>query len=108
MLSFPDSNNMNSPEYQISYTFIMKRGKNSHSKQSYGYTYFFQKKDKTQQRGYLMRAIVILSDYPFIQFFLNLTKVIGKQYFDGIYSPKEKQNNDSQAAKLGVLRVMRN
>jgi hypothetical protein len=48
----------------------------------YGYVYFKQTKDPKNPRGYSQKSLVILTPFPFIDFFKNILELLGQTYFD--------------------------
>jgi len=89
MLSFPESNCIDQDDSQ---TFFFRHRLNIYghplkstdfNKRSYiyGYSYYFQKKDSTNPRGYFQKAFVILTRYYFCTFYHSLAKIIGNAYF---------------------------
>lgn len=89
LLSFPDSNSFSASEGNLRYIFRMKRDKMINGKLiqleypfAYGFVYFLQRKDAKISRGYFQKSVVILTNFPLLDFFLNLVQVIGNLYFN--------------------------
>lgn len=89
LLSFPDSNSFSSSEGSLKYIFRMKRDKMLNGKLlqlefpfAYGFVYFLQRKDPKISRGYFQKSVVLLTNYPLLDFFLNLVQVIGNIFFN--------------------------
>ncbi len=91
MLSFPESN---CAEHEESQTFFFRcrlnNPKSSLRSQPadqrrflFGYSYYFQRKDEKDSRGYFQKAFVILSKYYFASFYRALAAIMGKAYFKG-------------------------
>ena len=89
LLSFPDSNSFASSEGNLRYIFRMKRDRMLNGKLTqlefpfaFGFVYFLQRKDAKNSRGYFQKSVVILTNYPLLDFFLNLVQIIGNIYFN--------------------------
>ena len=86
LLSFPDSNSLSSAEGTLTYAIRLKRERNIKDAVpgalfSFGYVYFLQKKDEKISRGYFQKSIVLVSNYPLIDFFFGIIQSIGAMYF---------------------------
>lgn len=57
---------------------------NSEYDNLFGYTYFQQRKDTANARGFSQKSLVILSVFPFIQFFKGILDVMGASYFEAV------------------------
>jgi hypothetical protein len=79
LLSFPDSNSFNA-EGSVKYIFRLKRD-SIDKEYDYGYTYFKQRKDATNLRGYFQKSLVILTSLPYIHFYKSLVEIVGNAYF---------------------------
>ena len=82
LLSFPDSNSLSSAEGTLTYAIRLKRERNIKDACpgalfSFGYVYFLQKKDEKISRGYFQKSIVLVSNYPLIDFFFGIIQSIG-------------------------------
>lgn len=89
LLSFPDSNSFAASEGNLRYIFRMKRDRMSNGKLvqlehpfAFGFVYFLQRKDPKNSRGFFQKSVVILTNFPLLDFFLNLVQVIGNLYFN--------------------------
>lgn len=89
LLSFPDSNSFVSSEGSLRYIFRMKRDKMFNGKLlqmeypfAFGFVYFLQRKDPKNSRGFFQKSVVILTNHPLIDFFLNLVQAVGNIYFN--------------------------
>ena len=67
--------------FKLSFYLDVKR-ENSGFDSLYGYVYFKQRKDETNARGYSQKSIVMLSPFPFNDFFKNVLDTISKEYFE--------------------------
>jgi len=47
----------------------------------YGFTFFRQKKDPTNKRGYLQKSVVLISQHPFIGLYKKLMTLVGPMFF---------------------------
>ena len=99
MLSFPESN-CSEGDWEHVFFYRFRRNSdvypvNSESAESqeylFGYTYYMQRKDEMQPRGYIQKSFVIITPFYFSCFFMKLVQLIGRAYFSSI--------------KLGFLRV---
>lgn len=88
LLSFPDSNSFVNCEGNIKYIYRLKRERTKENSEpfSFAFVYFQQRKDPTVARGYFQKSIVIVTNNPFLNFYLNLANVVGSMYF-GINKP---------------------
>ena len=75
-MSFPDSY-VFSPEGELFYAFQLK----FENEPLYCYSYFTQKKDPTNARGYFQKSIVLVSKIRLIKIFKVVLKEINKLYF---------------------------
>jgi len=80
LLSFPDSNSFNA-EGSMKYIFRLKRDSQDRE-YDYGFTYFKQRKDANNMRGYFQKSLLILTSLPYIQFFKSLVELVGNAYFN--------------------------
>jgi len=48
----------------------------------FGYTYFQQRKDPTNPRGFSQKSLVILTTLPFVEFFKSVIDNLGSNYFN--------------------------
>ena len=76
--SFPDSY-VFSPEGQLYYVFELM---SEDREELYCYTFFTQKKDSTNPRGYFQKSIVLVSTVKLVKVFHVILKTINKMYFD--------------------------
>eukprot|EP01083_Nonionella_stella_P228874 810764_1 len=101
-LSFPDTHTSNNDIVNSKFVFrfrarMMNEKKQRHlsgkRKLSYshrhkshpylfGYVYFQQKRDKSIERGYFQKAIVIITPIPYTHVFLKAVEIIGSLYFE--------------------------
>ncbi|CAB0008452.1 unnamed protein product [Nesidiocoris tenuis] len=100
-LAFPDSNSgcMGDTQFHFRYRHIPHdhaSPSTSHSKYNasasvaalsnrnylYGYVYFRQVKDPSLPRGYFQKSVIVLSKYPFVNFFLTVCRMIAPEFFD--------------------------
>lgn len=82
-LAFPDSNSF-SAEGALKYIFKFQRGveNSAESDTLFGYTYFQQRKDPSNPRGFSQKSLVILSALPFVEFFKGVLDTLGSNYFN--------------------------
>ena len=76
--SFPDSY-VFSPEGELYYVFQLKSEDNE---DLYCYTYFTQKKDNTNPRGYFQKSVVLVSTIKMVKVFSVLLSQVNKVYFE--------------------------
>ena len=81
LLSFPDSHSFTNSEGSIQYTIRLKINYLNSSIFSYGFVYFYQKKDPKISRGYFQKSLVILSISPFLDFYKTLINKFAMNYF---------------------------
>jgi len=76
--SFPDSY-VFSPEGELYYVFQLRSEDNE---DLYCYTYFTQKKDSTNPRGYFQKSIVLVSTIKMVKVFSVILSAINRIYFE--------------------------
>eukprot|EP00826_Nyctotherus_ovalis_P053085 TRINITY_DN683_c0_g2_i9.p1 TRINITY_DN683_c0_g2~~TRINITY_DN683_c0_g2_i9.p1 ORF type:complete len:144 (-),score=22.32 TRINITY_DN683_c0_g2_i9:927-1358(-) len=86
MLSFPESSGSNQDEEQsFFFRFRLNQAKSSlkaTSKQFlFGFSYYVQRKDSSNPRGYFQKAFVIITKYYFSFFYRSLAFIAGSAYF---------------------------
>ena len=89
MVSFPESNCVEKDEPQafffrsrLNSGKVPIKGENPvNRKFVYGYSYYYQRKDPTNPRGYFQKAFVILTKYYFCTFYRSLATIMGRAYF---------------------------
>lgn len=72
---------INSQNESFIFFWLETKRENSGFDNLYGYVYFKQRKDQTNSRGYSQKSIVIMSPFPFIDFFKNVLDTIANEYF---------------------------
>lgn len=76
--SFPDSY-VFSPEGELYYVFALK---SEDDEDLYCYTYFTQKKDATNPRGYFQKSIVLVSTLKMVKVFGVVLSAVNRIYFE--------------------------
>lgn len=76
--SFPDSY-VFSPEGELYYVFQLRSEDNE---DLYCYTYFTQKKDSTNPRGYFQKSIVLVSTIKMVKVFSVILSAVNRIYFE--------------------------
>ena len=105
MLSFPESN---CTDLECVQTFFFRYRRNpskstlqtqptTERQFAYGYSYYVQRKDPTNPRGYFQKALVLLSRYYFCDFYCTLVSLLGSTYF-------KDENNDFLIVRQPITR----
>ena len=86
-LAFPDSNTgcMGDTSFHFRIRSTAKHGVNAFNqdlKYQTGYVLFRQVKNESIKRGYFQKSVVLLTRLPYVDLFLNLTKLIAPAYFE--------------------------
>ena len=94
--SFPDSY-VFSPEGELYYVFQLRSEDNEIL---YCYTYFTQKKDNTNPRGYFQKSIVLVSTIKMVKVFSAVLSAVNNIYFES--------NMDNEAMMKALLSLNAN
>ena len=94
--SFPDSY-VFSPEGELYYVFALK---SEDDEELYCYTYFTQKKDASNPRGYFQKSIVLVSTLKMVKVFGVLLSAVNRIYFE--------RQMDSEAMTKALLSLNAN
>lgn len=80
--SLPDSSsNVNKSNYCFRFKRYNNNNNNDNQQYFFGFVYYNQRIDNSNQRGYNQQSIVIVTDLRYIDFYQYVSYIIGKQYF---------------------------
>jgi len=60
----------------------------------FGYTYFRQCRDASKSRGYFQKAVVLLSNFPYVRLFSDVVNTIAQAYFESGFAALESSWQD--------------
>jgi len=66
----------------------------AHLNYLYGFVYFRQVKDPSLPRGYFQKSFIILSRFPFVNLFLQVSGMIAPEFFDHGFQSIEAASHD--------------